>query len=729
VDNAAPPGIETDLSRLFAPRSVALVGATDHPSNFGGRVFRAMLKFGYPGKIYPVNPRLKEIYGLTCYPGIKDLPETPDHVGIIVSTERVFDVLADCAARGVPFATVYSAGFAETATAEGRERQARLVAFARASGMRIMGPNCNGVINFVDRFAMTSTGAIGGARRPAGNVGVVSHSGGLGQITVMWRAQMAGLGISYEASCGNEADLDTLDFARFMLRSDTTNIVLMAIESIKDGAKLRAVAREALEREKPIVVLKLGRTEAGSRAAASHTGAIAGVDDIYEAAFKQYGLIRVNTCNELYETAILLRNRRWPKGRRTASVAATGGNIVHLADMGADQGISWAEYSAETQAVLSGMLPGYGSKVLNPSDMTSLATGEPAMFSRALNVIASDPNIDAVAPIFAFVSRKQIESGVQFVLECPKPAAMIWVGACTDDSVPTAEDLVAAGVPVYRDALPCLRSMRAAMDFGQRVAAHKMWADVPQRPAGVAVQAARDKLGCRTGTLTEREAKLVLAEYGFPVTRERLARNPAEAVAYAREITGSVALKIESADIPHKTDAGAVRLGLKGDDAVYRGYLEVIEAAARYAPGAHNNGVLVQEMVPQGVEMMLGIIRDPVFGPVVAAGLGGIHIEVLRDVSYRVAPVTPEEARAMLSELRGYKLLEGVRGMPPRDIDYLCDLIVRMSWFAHDFASEIVEVDINPLIVMERGAGARVVDALIVRRASTYTGENCQPKA
>ena len=713
------PGIETDLARLFAPRSVALVGATDHPSSFGGRVFRAMLKFGYPGKIYPVNPRLREIHGLACYPGIRDLPETPDHAGIIVSAERVFDVLADCAARGVPFATVFTAGFAETATAGGRERQARLVAFARASGMRIMGPNCNGVINFVDRFAMTSTGAIGGARREAGNVGVVSHSGGLGQITVMWRAQMAGLGISYEASCGNEADLDSLDFARFMLRSDATTIVLMAIESIRDGAKLQAVAREALEREKPLVVLKLGRTAAGSRAAASHTGAIAGADDIYAAAFRQHGLISVNTCNELYETAILLRNRRWPKGRRAASVAVTGGNIVHLADMGADQGISWPEYSAETQTALGGMLPGYGSKVLNPSDLTSLATGEPAMFSRALNVIAGDPNIDAVAPIFSFVSRKQIESGVQFVRECPKPAAMIWVGACTDDTVPTAEELVAAGVPVYRDALPCMRSLRAAMDFGHRVAARRTGADIPQRPAGIAVQAARDKLGGSTGTLTEREAKLVLADYGFPVTRERLARNPAEAVAYAREIAGSVALKIDSADIPHKTDAGAVRLGLTGDDAVRRGYHEVMEAAARYAPGARINGVLVQEMVPQGVEMMLGIISDPVFGPVVAVGLGGIHIEVLRDVSYRVAPVTPEEARTMLRELRGYKLLEGVRGMPPRDVECLCDLIVRLSWFAHDFKSEIAEADINPLVVMERGAGARVVDALIVPRAST----------
>ncbi|MBC7779964.1 MAG: acetate--CoA ligase family protein [Proteobacteria bacterium] len=706
--------IEPDLTRLFAPRSVALVGATDHPSNFGGRVFRAMLNFGYLGKIYPVNTRLKDIYGLTCFPSIDDVPETPDHVGIIVSVERVFDVLAQCAARGVPFVTVYTAGFAETATAEGCARQARLVAIARASGMRIMGPNCNGVINFVDGFAMTSTGAIGGPRRPAGNVGVVSHSGGLGQITVMWRAQMSGLGVSYEASCGNEADLDTLDFARFMLRSPCTDIVLMAIESFKDGAKLEAVAREALEREKPIVVLKLGRTAAGSRAAASHTGAIAGVDDIYEAAFRQYGMLRVNTCNELYETAILLRNRRWPTGRRVASVAATGGNIVHVADMGADQGLSWPEYTPQTQAVLGGLLPGYGSSILNPSDLTSLATGEPAMFARALEAIADDPNIDAIAPLFSFVSRSQIEAGAEFIRACRKPAAMIWIGGCTDDAHPTADELVASGIPVYRDALPCLRSIRAAADFGERVEIRRQGKDIAQRPAGIAIESARARIATVSGWLGEREAKQVLAEYGFPVTREGLARSADEAVRHAAQLGVRVALKIDSPDIVHKTDAGAVRLDLDTGDHVRQAFDDIMQAATRARPDAHLNGVLVQEMVPRGVEMILGVVRDPVFGPVVAVGFGGIHVEVLRDIRYRIAPTTVDEARAMLAELRGAKLLDGVRGTPPRDIECLCDLIVRLSWFAHDLREQVVEVDINPLVVFERGAGARVVDALIV---------------
>ena len=337
------------------------------------------------------------------------------------------------------------------------------------------------------------------------------------------------------------------------------------------------------------------------------------------------------------------------------------------------------------------------------------------MFSRALDAIVSDPNIDAVAPIFAFVKREQIETGAKFVMECAKPAAMIWVGACTDDTAPTAEELVAAGVPVYRDALPCLRSLRAATDFGQRVETYRKGTDVPQRPSGIAGEAARAKLGGPGHRLTEREAKSVLAEYGFPVTRETLASSAEEAVASARKIAGSIALKIDSADILHKTDAGALKLGLQGDEAVRAGYADVMEAAVKHMPGAKINGVLVQEMVPPGVEMMLGIISDPVFGPVVACGLGGIHIEVLRDVSYRVAPVTPADARAMLVELRGYKILEGVRGMPARDIDCLCDLIVRLSWFAHDMRDAVAEVDINPVVIMQRGAGARVVDALIVR--------------
>jgi acetyltransferase len=698
----------------MAPRSVALVGATDHPTSFGGRVFQQMSNFGFPGKIYPVNPRLKEINGLRCYPGLKDLPETPDHVGILVSAQRVFDVLADCAAIGVPFATVYTAGFAESATEEGRERQARLVDFARRSGMRVMGPNCNGIINFVDGFAMTSTAAVKGMRAAPGNIGVVSHSGGLGQITIMWRAQEIGLGISYEASCGNEADLDTLDFVRFMLESETTDVVLLAVEAIKDGEKFKAVARLSAEREKPIVVLKFGRTEAGSRAAASHTGAIAGDDAIIDAVLRQYGLIRVDECDQLYETAVLLRQRRWPKGRGAAAASPTGGNIVQLADVGARFGLEWPAYSEATQAALAKLMPGYG-KVGNPTDMTSVATGEQALYRQALGTIAADENVHIVVPIYMSIAKSDLKLGADFVNSCDKVAAMMWIGNCADDPSFTRKDFVKAGVPVFRDATPCMRAFRAAIDFGNYVQAHRAGATTPERPADLDREAAKQRLGAAGAKLTEREAKAVLAAYGVSATREGLATSAEEAVAHARQIGSPVAIKIDSPDIAHKTEAGAIRLGVVGDDLVRRAYGEVMNAARRFAPQARLNGVLVQEMAPAGIEMMLGVVRDPVFGPIVAVGLGGIYVEVLKDIAYRAAPVTPSQAAEMIAEPRSAKMLDGVRGMPPRDREALIDLIVRLSWFAHDFCEEVCEMDLNPVIVLERGAGALVVDALIAR--------------
>src|SRR5688572_6863477 len=442
-----------DITPLMAPRSVALVGATDHLTSFGGRVYQQMMGFGFKGNIYPVNPRLKEIRGVPCYSSIKDLPETPDHVGIVVSAERVFDVLAECAAKGVKFATVFSGGFAESGTPEGRERQKRLIEFGRVHGVRFMGPNCNGIVNFIDRFAMTSTAAVKGQYAAPGDIGVVSHSGGLGQINVMWRAMEHGLGISYEASCGNEADIDTLDFARFMLHSEMTNVVLLAIEGIKSGEKFRRLAEEAAELEKPLVILKIGSTEAGSRAAASHTGTLAGDNDIINAVCKQYGLIRVNECNELYETAVFLRHRKWPKGRGLAAVAPTGGNIVNVADAGASFGLQWNAFTTVTQEALGKLMPGYG-KVGNPTDLTSAATGDQDFYRKALSTIAADPGVDVMIPIVPSPTKANLLQTVDIMNQCGKQTAMLWVGGCTDDTDFRARDLIRDGVVVYRDATP-----------------------------------------------------------------------------------------------------------------------------------------------------------------------------------------------------------------------------------------------------------------------------------
>ena len=701
----------TNWTRFYSPKSVAVVGATDDTRRFGGRLMRQIGKFGYAGRILPVNPRLAELNGLKCYPSISALPETPDHVGVVIAPDRVIAVLRECHQIGVQCATVFTAGYAETGTDAGRRLQDELVQFTRETGLRVMGPNCNGPVNFIDRFSFSAGYAVSSLSEPAGNVGLVSQSGGLGQTNVMWRAIKAGVHMSYQASCGNEADLTVVDFARFMLEGDQTDVVMMALEAIRDGESFMGLARYAAEREKPLIVLKFGLTEAGKQAAASHTGAITGSDDVFSAVCKQYGVIRVQDCNELYEQAIVLRSKKLPKGRRAASMSLSGGNVVQMADVGAHLGLGWHSYTTVTDKRLCELIPGYG-KVGNPTDMTSLATGQPEIFRKAMEIISEDDNVDVMIPVFTFAPRADLEHAAKLSRDSVKPLVMLVTGGCHDDPSLTVDSLVAMGAAAYRNTVDTLRYVRTAMAWREFLEARRAQ-PVLQRPQGIdqaAVAKALQAAGQRT--LTEREVKKLLVQYGLPVPKEFLATNADEAAAHARAIQGPVALKIESADIAHKTEAGAICLGITGGAALRQAYEEVRAAALRYKPDAKIAGVLVQEMVPRGMEMMLGIVRDPVFGPLVAVGIGGIYVEVLCDISFRVPPVDADAARGMLAELRGCKMLEGVRGMPPADIDALVDCIVRLSWLAHDHGSSIRELDVNPLTVLAQGA--KVVDALLV---------------
>jgi acyl-CoA synthetase (NDP forming) len=701
----------TDWARFYSPKSVAVVGATDDTRRFGGRLMRQIGKFGYAGRILPVNPRLTALNGLKCYPSVRELPETPDHVGVVIAAERVLDVLRDCHAIGVRCATVFSAGFAETGTAQGRQLQDELVRFTHETGLRVMGPNCNGPVNFIDRFSFSAGYAVSSLSEPPGNVGLVSQSGGLGQTNVMWRAVKAGVGMSYQASCGNEADLTVIDFARFMLEGDQTDVVMMALEAIRDGTAFRELAEYAATRDKPLIVLKFGITEAGRQAAASHTGAITGSDDVFSAVCKQYGVIRVRDCNELYEQAIVLRHKKLPKGRRAASMSLSGGNVVQMADAGTDLGLQWKTYTDVTDRRLADLIPGYG-KVGNPTDMTSLATGQPEIFRRAMEIISEDDNVDVMMPVFTFAPRADLEYAARLSRDAAKPLVMLVTGGCHDDASLTVDALVAMGATAYRNTVDALRYVRTAIGYREFLEANRIACPL-QRPAGIDVDAAAELLARARGRQwTEREAKRLLAAYGLPVPQEHLAKSADEAVRLADGIGGPVALKVESADIAHKTEAGAILLGLNGEAAVKQGFDEVMAAARAYRPDAQIAGVLVQEMVPHGVEMMLGIVHDPVFGPLVAAGVGGIHVEILRDLSYRVPPVNAVTARDMLDGLRARRILDGARGMPPADIDALIDCIVRLSWLAHDHGSVIRELDVNPLTVLPQGA--RVVDALLV---------------
>lgn len=694
-----------DLARFFAPRRVALVGATEDLSKFGGRCMRLLIDFGYRGKIYPVNPKRSELFGLKCYPSLDELPEAPDHVGVVLPCVGVPAALEACVRRGVPFATVFSAGFGETGTQEGRLLQQRALAIATAGGLRFMGPNCNGMINFVDAFALTSTSAIKGERRPAGDIGVVSQSGGAGQINVMWRAQQAGLGISYQVSCGNDADLGLADYMAFMLESEHTKVVLAIAERMPAGDRLRALARRSAELDKPIVMVKVGRTEAGSRAAASHTGAVTGADEVSEAALRQLGILRVEDCSELYQTAMLLRGGRRPRASTAAALSVSGGNLVMVADLGAARGVEFPAYTEATQEKLKAYLPGFVG-ASNPTDLTSAAIGRTDTFGAVAKILGEDPGVGILVPVLTSAVAAEIRSIAQAAADTDKPVAILFTGRCIDDPALTPQVLVAEGHAVYRDALPCVNAVSAAIRYGGFRA--RLARPAPQRPAGMDAAAAARLL--QPGTMTEAASKALLACYGLPVTREFLARSRAEAVA----ATGTVALKISSPDIPHKTEAKAIRLNLSGPQAVGRGYDEVLAAAKVYKPDARLEGVLVQEMVCGGEEALLGVSQDPAFGPVLTVGLGGIFVEVFKDVSLRLPPVSHNEAREMIEELRSAEVFKGVRGRPPLDLDALADCMVRLSWLAADLGGRIAQLDINPLRVLPTGQGARVVDALVI---------------
>jgi acyl-CoA synthetase (NDP forming) len=699
-----------DFRRLFCPSAIAIIGASANEGSISGQPLKFLRGHNYSGAIYPVNPRYQELAGLACYPDILSLPAVPDVALVAVAARRVPDVLRQCGEKGIAFAIVLTSGFAESGE-EGARAQAEIAEIARRYDIGVIGPNCQGMMNIAEDIYL-GFGTPFGLSYRKGSVSLTSQSGAFGNAVLML-AEEEGLGFRHYLSTGNESCTTTLDLIDYFIGDAGTEIVAAYVEGFKDAQRVVALGRKALAAGKPLLLWKVGNSEAGAKAAASHTANLGGAPALYRAAFKQAGVIEVTDVTDLADCAQALLGKRLPRGNRIAVITLSGGAGILMADRCAEAGLELPALAPDTLSELRSIVPAFAA-LNNPIDLTAGVFDDPNIFRAALRSIAADPNVDMIGMPLAAVGGKLATMLAREVAALARerdiPILVAW-NAPEDQAREAYALLAEAGIARYRTPVRCARAFSALWQYAQ--ARRRLTEIQGEQPLVIERPQLRTEIGERKHDLAEFEAKRVLAEYGIPVTREALATTRDEAVRHANEIGFPVALKIQSADIPHKTEAGGVRIGLDDAEAVASACEEILDSARRHAPDARFDGVLVQEMVAGGTEVILGINNDPLFGPAIMFGLGGIFAEVLKDVTFRLAPITSSEAHEMIREIRAFKVLDGARGRPKADIPALADAIVRLSALAMDLRDVVAELDINPLFVLPAGFGVKAADALI----------------
>src|SRR5499426_1706699 len=694
------------IHKMLNPRSLAVIGATPR-QQYGGRFLGAALKAKDRVRVYAVNPRYDEIMGVKSYPSVADLPEAPDVVGIVVPYNQVLPTLQECHRKGVGAAIVISAGFAERGVEDRRDLQGQLGTFARESGLRLSGPNCLGLANVKDDIWATSSSR--GADGLTGPVGLICQSGATAFGPFLVRAVDNGIGFSYIISTGNEADLDFADFARYLLDDPTTRVIAGFVEGFKDAGKFLEVARLAAERGKPLVMIKIGRSELGARAARSHTAALTGSDALYDAIFKQYGVVRVQSYDELLEVSHLLAHTPKPSQPGIAVVSHSGGVSSLTADMCGQAGLDLPPLSDQARDAINGVLQGFGWAA-NPSDVTGYANS--ASFPQIMDAMINEPQVGMLA-VASAGSDSQAEQVISLRDRNDKGIVFLWTGSRS--ATAGLAKLKSANIPVFYAPDTMARGLRHLLDYH---AWHECrladgFGNAPALTAEQEHTVARLRSLGRA-TLSESESKQLIAAWGIPVTQEARVDSADAAVEAAQRLGYPVVLKVDSPDILHKTEAGVVRLGVHDAAQVRTAYADILARAAAYAPQATISGVLVQEMVTEGVEVIVGVSYDAQLGPTILFGSGGVMVEVYNDVALRRCPITQAEARTMLSNVKGARVLHGFRGRPAADVEALTQALVHVSHLAVQLDGHLAELDINPLLVLPAGRGVKAVDALVV---------------
>lgn len=695
------------LEPLLNPSSIAIIGASDNAGRIGGMPIDLLVRFGYAGAVYPVNPKYDSVFGLRCYRQVEDLPDGIDLAVLAIAAEDVTAMLARCQARGIRAAIVYAAGFAEAGEA-GAALQRTMEDFVRDSGMLVAGPNCMGFAN-LNTHAFTAFASVfktAPAQQERGRVSLLTQSGNV-CAAVFAIARELGVPFSQFINTGNEACLDFSAYLEYLAQDANTDVVIGYIEELRDGERFIAAASACAEAGKPLIVYKAGETEKGREAVRSHTSALAGNQAIYRAAFSQLNVIECQDFAQMAHIAELARYRHRAAGRRVAIVSISGAVGAILADKCIGAGLEVPTLPHALQDTLRAGIPDYGM-VSNPIDVTGNVVNDPGFVRTALGALATARTVDTII-VYApgYLLDRMADDLAAVAAEHGRLIVAVDTGRAT-----RRDFLREAGVPVMTDIGMTMQALAPFLHWHER-GARKPWRalararaqgqDAPADPAPLP----RD----------EYQARAWFASHGVPTIREHVAACADEAVAAATELGFPVALKVLSADVPHKTEAGGVHLRLGTPGAVREAYQAIMESVPRHVPHARIDGVIVQRMAAPGVELIVGAVRDPVFGPALTVGLGGTLTELYRDVSHRLLPVDAADAREMLGQLKAFPLLDGYRNAPHRDIDAACESIAAFSRSFLALGQAVGEAEINPLAVHERGRGAAMLDALVLPAA------------
>lgn len=720
-----------ELARVFDPRSVAVVGATPNASAAGARAIGQLEKLGFGGRIDLVNARYEEIGGRPCHPSVSALPIAPDSVIITVPRAAVEEVVLDAAKAGARSAIIFAAGYGEVAGTERRAEQDRLTAIARETGMRIIGPNCLGAVNYRTGAALTYTnvplpeGGVAAVRAHDRAIGLVSQSGGLGFACA--QAVQRGVVFSHLLTSGNSSDVDVADLIAFLAGEEGCRAIACVFEAMPEPGRLMEAARLALAAGKPLIINKLGTGDAGAAAALSHSGMLAGAHDVYAAVFEQAGMVMVEDFSTLIETAAFFAKADPAAEEGVVVLASSGGASVMAADKAEAHGVPLPQPGEETRVAIQARLPDFGT-ARNPCDVTGGVANDLDTFFDCVDLLIAEPRYGMMvtAHPYSVHTANRVRRFQELAERYDKLVCHVWIteylagpGLAEAESDPRAA--------VFRSMERCFATIGAWREWRARRDALLAAAAAPAErlaPASAAQEVAAGLT--RSGAvLTEREAKALLARYGVPVIGERIAADAAEAVRHAEALGYPVALKLESPDILHKTEAGVIRLDIRDAPGVADAHAAIVAAASRLQPAPRIHGVLVQAMAPKGVELIVGARFDPQFGPLIVVGAGGVLVELLKDRIISPAPLRPREALRLIDRLAVRRLLEGYRGSAPVDKARLAEIVCRISELIADQAAELAELDVNPLICS--GQAIVAVDALIIRRGGKRGAAKGEP--